>query len=97
MASFQPPPTYTSPIITNPAAEREEDKVAFSPIWLNWFLQLAGIINSLGAGGGIPISSLDPSGGTEDQVIKINGALTGFDFASPSYAPFVICQQVFGP
>lgn len=78
MANFQPPPTYALPI----DVDEKTGKAQFSPIWLKWFLDLVGILNGIGAGGGIPVSSLDPSGGLANQVIKINGALTGFEFAS---------------
>lgn len=92
MSNFQPPPTYTLPI----DVDEKTGKAQFSPIWLKWFLDLVGILNGLGAGGGVPISSLDPSGGTVDQVIKINAAATGFDFASPSYTPFMLAGRFFG-
>lgn len=92
MANFQPPPTYALPILIN----EKTNEATFNPIWLKWFLDLVGVLDAIGAGGGIPISGLDPSGGTEDQVIKINGAGTGFDFASPGYVPFILAGRVFG-
>lgn len=50
MASFdfQPPPTYALPILVD-----EKTGVAqFNPIWLKWFLDLAQVLSSVGAGGG---------------------------------------------
>lgn len=96
MADFQPPPTFTSPILVNPKAEKEEDRVTFNPVWLKWFLDLINIINGLGAGTGIPITALEVSGAAEDQFIKVNAAMTAFEFASPGYSPYMLAARSFG-
>lgn len=45
-STFQPPPTYASPILVD-----ERTKTAqFNPIWLKWFLDLVGVINNTGGG-----------------------------------------------
>lgn len=48
MADFQPPPTWANPILID-----EETKAAtFNPVWLKWFIDLVGVINASGGGGG---------------------------------------------
>lgn len=37
MSTFQPPPTFALPVIT----DEHSGKATFNPIWLSWFLQLA--------------------------------------------------------
>jgi hypothetical protein len=45
--AFQPAPTWASPIITD-----ERTKITnFNPIWLKWFVDLTGILNTIGSGG----------------------------------------------
>lgn len=46
MATFQPPPTYADPVIVDEIT----GKSRFNPIWLNWFLTLADLINPAGVG-----------------------------------------------
>lgn len=48
MAVFQPPPTYADVIIVDPQSKQAK----FNPIWLKWFLDLTGVINASGGGGG---------------------------------------------
>ena len=79
MAEFQSPPTFALPIIVN---EDDPGKSIFNPIWLNWFYQLTGVLNGLGAGGGIPVSSIDIAGGTAFQMLQVNGSVTGLQFTS---------------
>lgn len=45
--AFQPPPTYALPILID---ERTKQAI-FNPIWLKWFLDLVGVLNSVGTGG----------------------------------------------
>jgi hypothetical protein len=44
---FPPAPTYASPIEINPATGRE----VFSPLWLQWFLDVAQYFTGIGPGG----------------------------------------------
>lgn len=48
MASFQPPPTWADPVIVDQAS----GKSTFNPVWLKWFIDLVGVINASGGGGG---------------------------------------------
>jgi len=48
MADFQPPPTYALPVLV----DESTGKAVFNPIWLSWFIDLTGFINS--AGGLVP-------------------------------------------
>ena len=45
--NFQPPPTYALPILV----DEKTNKAIFNPIWLKWFLELTGVISSIGTGG----------------------------------------------
>lgn len=45
MADFQPPPTYAEPVLVNP----ETQKATFNPIWLNWFLAFAALLEDSAA------------------------------------------------
>ena len=68
---FQPPPTYDMPI-----QEDEQGRAVFSPIWLNWFLSLAQVLNSFSGGGGTAehnmLSGLQ--GGTTDEYYHLTEA-----------------------
>lgn len=44
MSVFQPPPTWALPIITDERTGRS----TFNPIWLNWFLTLAALVDTTG-------------------------------------------------
>ena len=59
MSTFQPPPTYALPVIT----DERTGKAIFNPIWLKWFLDLAQGLTAAGAGSGT-VSSINVSGGT---------------------------------
>lgn len=48
MANFQPPPTWANPVIVDEATGRG----AFNPVWLKWFVDLAGVLNTVDAGSG---------------------------------------------
>lgn len=48
IAVFQPPPTWANPILVN----EETKESTFNPVWLKWFVDLVGIINTSGGGGG---------------------------------------------
>lgn len=64
-ALFQPPPTYALPIIV----DEKTKQATFSPIWLKWFLDLVGVINASGGGGGAISHNLTTGlqGGTANQ------------------------------
>ena len=44
MADVAPPPTYESPVVIDEVTS----EVTFSPIWLKWFISLAGTLNTSG-------------------------------------------------
>jgi hypothetical protein len=73
MATFQPPPTYTSPMVEGP-----DGKAVFNSMWLDWFLSVAQFISATNSGA-IP--------GTFTS-LAVSGAVTGTGFtnlfASPS-------------
>ena len=46
--AFEPPPTYAEVILTDSVSK----KAVFNPIWLKWFIDLAGILSVTGGGGG---------------------------------------------
>lgn len=45
---FPPPPTYAEPTLVDPRT----GKAQFNPIWLKWFVDVAQILNALGAASG---------------------------------------------
>lgn len=47
MSTFQPPPTWANPVLV----DETSNQGSFNPIWLKWFVDLVGVLNSLGAGG----------------------------------------------
>lgn len=65
MANFQPPPTWAMPILID-----EKTKTpSFNPVWLKWFVDLVGVINASGGGGGTVThnSTSGLQGGTANQ------------------------------
>lgn len=48
MADFQPPPTWADPVLVDETTK----KSSFNPVWLKWFIDLVGVINASGGGGG---------------------------------------------
>lgn len=46
--AFEPPPTYAEVILVDEVSK----KSVFNPIWLKWFIDLAGILSASGGGGG---------------------------------------------
>lgn len=48
MSDFQPPPTWALPVIVDERTKEGQ----FNPIWLKWFVDLAGVLSRLGAGSG---------------------------------------------
>lgn len=46
MSNFQPPPTWANPVIV----DETTGKSIFNPIWLKWFIDLAGGLSAAGAG-----------------------------------------------
>lgn len=61
---FQPPPTYAEVVLVG-----ADNKGKFNPIWLKWFLDLAGFLSAAGGGGGTVVhnntTSKQGGGGTE--------------------------------
>lgn len=48
MSSFQPPPTWALPVLTDERTGRSQ----FNPIWLRWFVDMAQVLSSFGGGSG---------------------------------------------
>jgi hypothetical protein len=46
--AFEPPPTYAEVILVDDVSK----KSVFNPIWLKWFIDLAGILSASGGGSG---------------------------------------------
>lgn len=70
MAEFQPPPTYTLPIVV----DERTGKAQFSPIWLKWFLDLAALLNNLGGTSPSHNSLAGLQGGTTNQYFHATSA-----------------------
>ena len=72
MASFQPPPTWAMPILVDEVTK----KAIFNPVWLKWFVDLTGVINAAGGGGGTfshnSLSSIQ--GGASNDYYHFTGA-----------------------
>jgi hypothetical protein len=78
MADFQPPPTYSIPILvdkfTNPQG-KEEVRVQFDPNWLRWFLDLIEFLNAAGGISGLEHNLLvGLQGGTTDEYYHLTAA-----------------------
>lgn len=71
MSDFQPPPTYADVVLVE-----EGQLPRFNPVWLSWFLDLAGVLSASGGGGG----SIDHNstsglqGGTSNQFYHLTQA-----------------------
>lgn len=72
MADFQPPPTWAEVVIIDPRTKNAR----FNPVWLKWFVDLVGIINASGGGGGaVTHNSLAGlQGGTANQFYHLTAA-----------------------
>lgn len=46
--AFEPPPTYAEVVLIDSVTKKH----VFNPIWLKWFIDLAGILSVTGGGGG---------------------------------------------
>ncbi len=70
MSDFQPPPTYAEVVLVD---ERTK-KPKFNPIWLKWFVDIVGVINASGGGGGTILhNSLGGlQGGQANQYYHLN-------------------------
>lgn len=69
---FQPPPTWASPILFDEATKQ----AIFNPVWLKWFVDLVGVINASGGGGGVVAhnSTSGLQGGTANQYYHLSAA-----------------------
>jgi len=81
MAVFQPPPTWASPVVIDEKTKEGQ----FNPVWLQWFVNLVGVINSIGAASGTiqhnALSGLQ--GGTANQFFHL--ALQQFNRAQGGF------------
>lgn len=87
MSDFQPPPTYAEVVLI----DERTNKPKFNPIWLKWFLDLAGFISASGGGTGSVVHN-DTSGlqgGTTNQFFHLTAAqFAGLaTIASGNYTP----------
>lgn len=69
---FQPPPTFAEVVLV----DERTGKATFNPVWLKWFVNLVGIIDASGGGGGtIDHNSLATlQGGQSNQYYHFNSA-----------------------
>lgn len=69
---FPPAPTYAMPMETDPVT----GKPTFSPLWVQWFLQVAAYFSAIGAGGsGISHNNLAGlQGGTASEYYHLTSA-----------------------
>jgi len=69
---FSPPPTYAEVVLV----DEKTDKARFNPIWLKWFVDVAAVLTSSGAGGGsIQHNALNGlQGGTANQYYHLTAA-----------------------
>lgn len=79
MATFQPPPTYTLPILIEEQTDAKGEKhttAKFSPVWLRWFLDLAQVLSSSGATSGTIVHNDTSSkqGGTAGEFYHLTSA-----------------------
>lgn len=70
---FQPPPTWAEVILVDKAGKAPPK---FNPVWLKWFVDLVGVINASGGGGGtIQHNDLGGlQGGTANQYYHLTAA-----------------------
>lgn len=70
--AFEPPPTYAEVILIDEVSR----KPVFNPIWLKWFIDLAGILSISGGGGGtIQHNSLGGlQGGTANEYYHLTSS-----------------------
>jgi len=81
MALIEPPPTFAEPVIV----DEKTNRGTFNPIWLKWFISLAGTVN---AGGGTTLehNSLGSiQGGTAGQYYHITQTQHTNFFESAEY------------
>lgn len=70
MADLQPPPTYANPVLV----DERTGEGTFNPLWLKWFVDLAGVIN---AAGGLTLdhnSLAGLQGGTSGEYFHLTSA-----------------------
>lgn len=69
---FEPPPTWAEVVLI----DEKTKKARFNPVWLKWFVDLIGVLNSSGIiAGAIPHNSLASiQGGTTNQYYHLTSA-----------------------
>ncbi len=71
MPDFQPPPTWADVIIVDDRTQ----KAKFNPVWLKWFVDLVGFINTSGGATGVNHNDLAGlQGGTANQFYHLTSA-----------------------
>lgn len=90
---FEPPPTYAEVVLYDKRAQEVEAllrSAKFNPIWLKWFIDLAGVISASGGGGGGAIShnSLGGlQGGAANQFYHLSLAQLAFAIGAFATVP----------
>lgn len=70
-ASFEPPPTYAEVVL----ADERTGKSRFNPIWLKWFIDLAGFVSQSGGPAGVVHNDTGGlQGGTANQYYHLTAA-----------------------
>lgn len=65
------PPTYASPVVVN----KGTGEASFNPIWLNWFLQFARVLENAAAGTGVDHNALSSlQGGVANEYYHFTSA-----------------------
>lgn len=70
--AFEPPPTYAEVVLVDTVSK----KSVFNPIWLKWFIDLAGILSASGGGSGAILHNQTASiqGGTANEYYHLTSA-----------------------
>lgn len=80
MANFEPPPTYAEVLVFMPdPKDPKKTNPHFNPLWLKWFVDLAGILSVTGgSSGGIIHNALSGlQGGTSNEYYHLTSAQYG--------------------
>jgi hypothetical protein len=85
--AFEPPPTYAEVILV----DQVSGKHVFNPIWLKWFLDLAGILSASGGGSGTILHNAltGLQGGTSNEYYHLTATQYGAipTLAAGAYTP----------
>lgn len=79
MASFQPPPTWANPVLTEKDPKTGENKATFNPVWLKWFVDLTELLSAspTGGGGGSLGYVVGPTTAVNNDIVLYDGTTGG--------------------